>query len=69
MIDRQIIRLISEVEILSQLDHPFIVKFFGVFNNANAIYICMELCSGGEIISRVKEFGPYNEQVAAKIMH
>mmetsp|Transcript_55263 Transcript_55263/g.179167 ORF Transcript_55263/g.179167 Transcript_55263/m.179167 type:complete len:678 (-) Transcript_55263:165-2198(-) len=43
---RQILR---EVEHLSSLDHPHIVKLHEHFENNGLIFLCLELCPGGSI--------------------
>ena len=43
----QLQALRSEISIMCQLDHPFIVRISEVYESANEIYIVMELCSGG----------------------
>lgn len=42
-----------EVEILSQVDHPNIVKTFEVYDEPGVLYIVMEIMSGGELFDRV----------------
>lgn len=39
----------SEVEILSQLDHPNVVKLFEIFDMGDCLCLVMELMSGGEV--------------------
>ena len=40
----------SEVDILSQLDHPNVVKLFEIFDEGDFLYLVMELMIGGEVI-------------------
>lgn len=46
-------RLIQEVLILGRLHHPNIVKLYEVYETENAIYLIMELLSGGELYTRL----------------
>lgn len=47
----------SEIEILSSLDHPNIIKFFG-YNKSNGIYyLRMEYCNGGDVYDFLKGTG------------
>ncbi len=39
----------QEVDILSQLDHPNVVKLFEIFDEGACLYLVMELMSGGEV--------------------
>ena len=38
-----------EIKILQKLNHPNIVKLYDVFNEEGLIYICFELCNGGDL--------------------
>ena len=66
--NRQIARLIQELDILQQLDHPNLVKFHGCFNGKLEIHIVMELCEGGEVFELLDKEGPFNEQQVSCIM-
>jgi serine/threonine protein kinase len=48
--------LVSEVNILRELSHPNIVKYYDrVIDRSNAkIYIVMEYCEGGDIATLIK---------------
>ena len=48
----------KEVLILSRADHPNIVNYFETYDDTRFIYLCMELCQGGELIEEYAE----NEQ-------
>lgn len=41
--------LILEIDILKELDHPNIIKFFEIHETENSLYLVMELVKGGEI--------------------
>jgi serine/threonine protein kinase len=43
--------LVIEVDILKQLDHPNIIKFYEIHETQNSLYLVMEVLSGGEIFS------------------
>mmetsp|Transcript_10848 Transcript_10848/g.17085 ORF Transcript_10848/g.17085 Transcript_10848/m.17085 type:complete len:183 (+) Transcript_10848:241-789(+) len=58
----------SEVEILSQIDHPNIVKLFEVFNEKTKFYMVMELMTGGELFDRIVEKEHYSEKEAADVI-
>ena len=42
-------RIISEIEILKQVDHPNIVKLIDVFEDERHWCLVMELMQGGEL--------------------
>ena len=39
----------EEIRLHSSLDHPNIVKFYGVFEEKNYIYLVMEYMNGGTL--------------------
>ena len=45
----EIMDLYEEVKTLNSLDHPNIVKYYETYDDAKNIYLCMELCTGGEL--------------------
>ena len=45
----------QEINILSHLDHPNIIKYYETFESPQYIYLVMELCSGTELIDYITE--------------
>lgn len=54
--------------ILSQIDHPNIVKLREVFEDQDNIYIVLDLLSGGELFQRVVDKRVFTEKDAADIL-
>jgi len=54
----------NEINIVSRLDHPHIVKFLHVYYGPSQISIVMELCSGGDLYKRA----PYTEASARAVL-
>ena len=59
--------LIKEVDIISSLDHPNIIKFFETYNDNYYFHIVMELCRGKDLLSRINE-GINDEKIIANII-
>ena len=58
----------TEVEIISRLDHPNIVKIGRVYENDQYIFIEMELLTGGTLENHVDNVGPLSDNQASSIM-
>lgn len=48
-------QFVKEIRLHSCLDHPNIVKFFGVFEEGNNIYLVMEYLNGGTLFDCLNE--------------
>lgn len=48
-------QFVKEIRLHSCLDHPNIVKFFGVFDEGNNIYLVMEYLNGGTLFDCLNE--------------
>jgi len=55
----------SEIDILSQIDHPNVVKLFEIFDEKQCLYLVLELMTGGELFDRIVEKEHYSEKEAA----
>ena len=49
MSEEEEMALKNEIDILSQVDHPNVVKLFEIFENESSINIIMEILTGGEV--------------------
>lgn len=54
----------NEIEIFKSMDHPNVLKAYETFHRKKEISIIMELCTGGDLYTRL----PYSERQAADIM-
>ena len=61
-------QMLKEVEILSKLGHPNLVRLHEVYQDKKKFCIVMERLTGGELFDFVVESGLLSEQVAALIM-
>lgn len=44
-------KLLNEVEIMKNIDHPNILRIFEVFEDDQFFYLITEMCTGGELFS------------------
>jgi len=58
----------NELDILRQVDHPNIIKYYETYNDGEYLHIVTELCNGGELFERIAHKGKFTESEAAKIM-
>ncbi|XP_032440390.1 cGMP-dependent protein kinase 2 [Xiphophorus hellerii] len=61
---RQEEHMLFEKKILKAIQCDFIVKLHAAFKDARYIYMVMEFCGGGEIWTKLKEVGRFDEPVA-----
>lgn len=48
-------KLLNEIDILKQLDHPNILKLFEFFQDQKRFFLVTELCNGGELFDKIAE--------------
>lgn len=55
-----------ELSILSKLDHANIAKYFENYEDEDFLYICMELCQGGDLEQFMEKKGRplYEKEIA-----
>jgi len=61
-------RFKREIAIMKTMDHPNVIKLFETFEDHRNIYLVMEVCTGGELLSRIVEASHFNERDAAVVM-
>ena len=59
---------IQEVDIISTLDHPNIIKFYETYHDDCFFHIVMELCKGKEIVHQMGNYGFIEEKKVTKII-
>ncbi|CAD8169670.1 unnamed protein product [Paramecium octaurelia] len=57
-----------ELEILSRLDHPNIIRVFEEYEDLNHFYFVMEYCRGGELLQQILKHGAQTERMTQIIM-
>lgn len=48
-------KLMWEVGILKLMRHDNVVKLFETFENESYVFVCMELCGGGDLLTYVRK--------------
>lgn len=61
---RQESHILLELRILQAIQCDFIVRLYAAFRDTRYIYMIMEFCSGGEIWTKLKEAGRFEENIA-----
>ncbi|XP_041832043.1 cGMP-dependent protein kinase 2 [Melanotaenia boesemani] len=61
---RQEEHMIFEKKILKAIQCDFIVRHYAAFKDTRYIYMVMEFCGGGEIWTKLKEVGRFDEPIA-----
>ena len=61
--------MLREIETLSLVDHPNIVKFYETYNDTNNFHIIMELCTGGDLFTHVANCDYFTEKDACHLIY
>ncbi|KAK6147342.1 hypothetical protein DH2020_018254 [Rehmannia glutinosa] len=57
-----------EIQIMHHLaGHPNVISIVGAYEDAVAVHVVMELCTGGELFDRIIQRGHYTERKAAEL--
>lgn len=59
----------QEITIMKVLDHPNIVRLLEVFQDADYMYLVLELCSGGELFDNIVDHGAFPERACATMLN
>jgi calcium-dependent protein kinase len=60
--------LLKEINVLTALDHPNIVRCYEIFEDQWKFFISMEYCEGGELFAKIAKLKKFNEKNAANVM-
>lgn len=60
--------LMEEVRILSEVDHPSIIKYLRHYESERYLYVVMEYCAGGDLFQKLIDQGKFDEDKAAQVM-
>ncbi len=48
-------KVLNEVKIINNLNHPNVIKFFNWYETRNHFWIIFEYCSGGDLLTLVEQ--------------
>jgi len=57
---QQVEHMISEKNILTAMDHPFIVRLSGTFQDVKYLYMTLEYVIGGEFFTHLRKAGRFD---------
>ena len=61
-------KLVDEIEILKNLEHPNIMKIYECFNDKDNVYIISEFCDEGDLLGKIEKVGTFNQIVVKFLM-
>ena len=56
----------NEINILSKVDHPNIIRLFEIFEDNRYISLIMELCEGGNLFEKINELAEKDKSFSEK---
>ncbi|CAG9317280.1 unnamed protein product [Blepharisma stoltei] len=60
--------MLKEIQVLSSLDHPNILRCYEIFEDPWKFYVSTEYCAGGELFDKIVALKKFSEQDASRIM-
>ena len=60
----QVDRVHTEKRLLASVDHPFIIRLMGSYQDHANVYLLMEFASGGELFSHLRRAGRFPKDTA-----
>ena len=60
--------MLNEVEIISKLRHPNIIKFYETYHDEKYFHIVMEYCKGKDLFEKINQYGFISENIVKKII-
>ncbi len=64
----KISNLMREIETLSMVDHPNIIKYYETYSDPQYFHIIMEYCTGGELFERILLKKRFNENLVCNLI-
>ena len=61
---KQVDHIMSEITILAEIDHPFLIKMSGLAQDDRFLYIALDYIAGGELFNYLRSIGNLNNDEA-----
>lgn len=58
----------KEVEIMKELDHPNLLMLYEIFEDAEFMYLVLQMCSGGHLLGYIQKRGTLTEHQGAIVI-
>lgn len=58
----------NEINVLSELDHPNIIRIFEYYESVNSLYVITEYLDGGELFDKISEKETFTEKETKDLM-
>lgn len=68
MDEEELAALSNEIHILSEVDHPNIIRLIEAYETDEELYIVLELMKGGELFDRIVEKEYFSENEAKEVI-
>lgn len=60
--------VLQEIDIMRDLDNPYIIKLYEVYESTKYIHLVLDYLDGGELFERIKSKQVYSESTAIQVM-
>ena len=58
----------NELDVITKLDHPNILKLYSVYEDREYVHLVTELCDGGDLVDQLMEKTRFGEEETREIM-
>ena len=58
---KQVEHVLAEKKIMQQIRHPLVVRLFGAFQDAENLYLMLEMVQGGEFFTHLRKAGRFQD--------
>ena len=53
----------NEIQVMREVQHPNIMRLYGVYESNNSVYLCLELLKGGQLLQRMQARKLHSAQI------